>query len=156
MLGKVDLVCAAPIVICAARPNSEAQRHRLQCSRLIAGDFEPFHLRREIERSTTDFFGGSSAAFGEQLTNSLAAPDQVNCPEQSITIAKLEPPLIEQAALDTFHGEGNRAAGADCIQAQIVTAARSPQHDTRIVDPTQRTKSEQIFVLDANTLSVVL
>src|SRR5205085_2029983 len=48
--GEVRLVGTAAVVVGAARADGEAQRHRLQGARLVAGDLQPLDVRGEIRR----------------------------------------------------------------------------------------------------------
>ena len=51
---------------------------------------------------------------------------------RACAVAELQPRRVEQTALDAFHGKGDRAAGADRVEPQLVAPPRRPQHDVRI------------------------
>ena len=54
LVREIHLVGAAAIVVGAARAHGEAQRHRLQRPRLVAGNLEALDLRRERDAVVPD------------------------------------------------------------------------------------------------------
>ena len=67
---KVGLVGAGAVVVGAARVDREAERHRLQRARLVAGELQALHVRRERRRALAD----TSAAAREPWASSGAEP----------------------------------------------------------------------------------
>ena len=65
-------------------------------------------------------------------------------------VAEFQPRLIQPAALDALHREGNGTSGADGVEPQLVAALRCAQHGVGIADTAQRAESEQALVFDAH------
>ena len=134
LVGEVDLVGAAAIVIGAAGADREPQRHRLQRARLVAGNLQTLDLRRKRQRVVSDRLRRAAAAFRQQIADALPTTDQIDGAQQRSAVAEDEPRLIEQAALDALHGEGDRAAGADRVDAELVAALRRAQDGVAVAD----------------------
>ena len=74
--------------------------------------------------------------------------------QHGVAAAERQPGLVEQAALDAFHREGDRAAGADGVDAELVAALRRAQHRVAIADAAQRAEREQALVFQPRTPAV--
>ena len=56
------------------------------------------------------------------------------------------------APLGALHGKGDRAAGADRVEPQLIAPLRSAEHDLGIVDFAERAQGEQVFILQPHAL----
>src|SRR5690349_2664054 len=107
LVGKIDLVGSAPVVIRAARPYGKAQSHRLQRTGLVSGNLEAFDLRSESNAVMADRLCGASTSLSQQISNTLAAANHVDRPQQSVSGSEGEPWLFDQSSLRTLHGESD-------------------------------------------------
>ena len=123
LVREIDLVGAAAIVVGAARADGEAERHGLQRPRLVAGNLEALHLRRESRccrgRSLAPRGGCPRPAGRRGPRARRSARSRAAARRRSPNV---QPRLVEPAALDAFHRERDRAAGADRVDAELVAA----------------------------------
>ena len=133
LVREIDLVGAAAVVVGAAGADGEAQGHRLQRSRLVAGNLEALDLRSERDAVVPNRLGRAAAALGQQIAEALAAADQLDRAQHGVAAPEREPGLVEPSAFDTLHGEGDGAARADRVDAQLVaeTWMRGARHQGR-------------------------
>ena len=68
LTGQVGLVGARAVVVGAARVDGEAEGHRVQGARLVAGHLQTLDVRREVGGAAADLFGRPPRALGEQRT----------------------------------------------------------------------------------------
>ena len=69
---------------------------------------------------------------------------------ESFAVAEAEIWYIKESAFCTLHREGDRAAGADCVEAEFIAECRSAQNRIWVGDAAQGAESEQVFVLHAH------
>ena len=154
LVREVNLVGAAAIVVGAAGADREAQRHRLQRPGLVAWNLEALHLRSERDAVVPDRLGRTAAALGQQVADALAAAHELDRPQHRVTAPEGEPGLIEPSAFDTLHREGDRAAGADRIDAEVVAEPGCAEHGVGVAHAAERTQREQALVLEPDTVLV--
>src|ERR671918_1934956 len=96
-----------------------------------------------------DGLRGATAAFAKQLADPLTAADQIDCAQHRLAAAEPKPLLVEHSAFDAFHGEGDRPARADRIDAELVATLCRAQDGVAVAHATERAERKQAFVLDA-------
>ena len=82
---------------------------------------------------------GAAAAFGQQIAQAFAPADQLDRPQQRRRRRRTSATARRAAALDALHRKGDRAAGADRVDAELVAALRRAQHG--VADRRRRTAS---------------
>src|SRR4029450_6349572 len=78
-------------------------------------------------------------------------PDQIDPPQQCLATAEDQPRFVEPSALDALHRKGDRPAGADGIEAQLVASLRRAEDVIGAADANQGSEREEALILDANT-----
>ncbi len=68
----------------------------------------------------------------------------------ALAVAEPQPRFVQPSPLDTLHREGDGAAGADRVEAELVAAPGRAQDGVGVADAAQRAEREQAFVFDAN------
>src|SRR5215471_1150111 len=76
LVGKIDLVGAAPIVVRATRSYGKAQSHRLQRTWLVSRNLEALDLWSESDAVVADRLVRASTSLSQQVANSLPAAKQ--------------------------------------------------------------------------------
>src|SRR4051794_32957617 len=151
--GQVGLVGARAGVVRTPGVDREAERHRLQRARLVAGGLHALDVRRERVRALPDLLRRRARALGEQRADALARADLVDHPQQRVGVPEAQPRRVDQAALDALHRPRDRAAGGDGVEPELVAAAARGEHRVRVGDAAQRTEREDVLVLDAHALA---
>src|SRR5262249_26857268 len=67
--------------------------------------------------------------------------------------AEPQPRLVDQLPLDALHGPGDRAAGRDRVQTELVAACTGRDHRIRIAHPAQWSEREHVLVLHPGLLA---
>src|SRR3954453_16344265 len=151
--GQVGLVGARAVVVRTAGVDREAERHRLQRARLVAGELHALDVRRERVRALPDLLRRRPRALGEQRADALARADLVDHAQQRVGVPEAQPRRVHQAAFDALHRPRDRAAGGDGVEPELVAAAARSEHPVRVGDPAQRPEGEDVLVLDAHALA---
>src|SRR5262249_5064478 len=141
-------VRAAAVVIGAARAHGETESHRLEGARFVSGNLQSLDLGCERDAAMADRLCGALAAFGQEVAQALARADELDGPMHGGAVAKSQPGRVEPSVLRALHGECDCAAGADRVDAELVTQARRAQHCVRVGDSAQRAEGEQALVLE--------
>ena len=81
--------------------------------------FQTLYRYGELLGFTADLFGGSNATFSEQLSDALAAGNQLNAPEHRLGVAGASTPMGAIEVLSASVG------GVDGSVAQAITAGLS-------------------------------
>src|SRR3954470_15208064 len=152
--GQVGLVGARAVVVRAAGVDREAERHRLQRARLVAGELHALDVRRERVRALPDLLRRRARALGEQRADALARADLVDHAEQAAGVPEAQPRRVDQAALDAFHRPRDRAAGGDRVEPELVAAAACGEDRVGVGDAAERAEREDVLVLDAHALAI--
>ena len=129
--------------------DGQPQRHRLQRARLVPGQLQALDLRREVDRALADDLGRPPRPLGQQLAEARAGADEVERAQQRGAVAEPQPRRVDQPALGALHRPGDRAAGRDRVQAQLVAAGAGREHVVRVGHPAQRPEREHVLVLHA-------
>ena len=74
---EVGLVGAGAVVVGSAGVHGEAERHRVQRARLVAGELEALHVGGEALRPLAHLLGRAAGALGEQVAEAVARADLV-------------------------------------------------------------------------------
>jgi hypothetical protein len=135
---EIHLVSAAAVVVRTAGANGEAQRHRLQRSRLVAGNLEALDLRGKRDALVSDCLSRATTALGQQVPETLAPTHERDRTQHRISASESQPRLVKPSTFDTLHGEGDRAADTDRVDAQLVAQLGRAENDVGIAHPTQR------------------
>ena len=151
LVGEVHLVGAAAIVIGAARAHREPERHRLQRPRLVAGNLEALHLRRERDAAVADRQrrrGGCPRPAGRR--GPRARPISSIARSSASPLAERQPRLVEQPR--STHSIAKAIVPPVLIVSmpELVAALRRAQHGVGVADAAQRAQREQALVLEAH------
>jgi hypothetical protein len=84
-----------------------------------------------------DHLGRAAAAIGQQLADAVTLADQIDGAQQRLAAAEHQPRFVEESALDAFHREGDGAARADGVDAQLVAPLRCAQDRIPVADAAQ-------------------
>ncbi len=151
---KIDLVSAAAIVIRAARAHGEAQRHRLQRARLVAGNLEALDLRRERDAVVADRLGRAPASLRQQIADALAAADQLDRAQHRVAA-----PNVSQGS--SSHPRSTHSIAKAIVPPALIVSMPSSshsldgaQHGVRIADAAQRAEREQAFVFQPDAVVI--
>src|SRR5436190_24372944 len=106
----------------SACTHGETERHRLQRPGFVTRNLESLHLRCEVDAAVADRMSCATAAVGQQVADSAARTNQIDGAQQRIAVAELQPWLVQPSALHALHCKGDRAAGADGVQAKLVAS----------------------------------
>src|SRR5262249_37092553 len=110
-----------------------------------------FNLRRDREAVVADRLSRAAASLRQEVPDALAPTDQLDHAMHRVAGSESQPGLVEPSALDALHGKGNRATGADGVDAEIVTESGSAKHGVGIAHTAHWTESEQAFIFKAHT-----
>ena len=94
--GQVGLVGAGAVVVGAAGVDREAERHRVQGARLVAGHLHALDVRREVGRVTADLLGCPPGPLGQQRPDAGAVADLVERAQQRLAVAEAQPGRVDQ------------------------------------------------------------
>ena len=122
LVGKVDFVGAAAIVVGAARAHGKPERHGLQRPRLVAGNLEALDLRGNRQAVVANRVSRSTAALGQQIAKAVPQANQIDRPQQRVAPSEGQPRLVEPAPFDTLHGKRDRATRTDGIDPEFVAS----------------------------------
>jgi hypothetical protein len=115
-------------VVGPARVDRQPERHRLQRARLVARQLEPLHVRREGGGPAADLGGRPARALRQQVAEPRPRADLVQRSQQPLRVAEAQPWRVDQAALGALHRPGDRAAGRDRVEPQLVAARAGREH----------------------------
>ena len=128
---QIGFVGSRPVVVGFARVDLKPERHRVQRSRLVAGNSRPLTCMARFSRPKRADARREPSA--KRSPTPSRAPISSICPQQGIGVAEAQP--VRDARL---HRPRDRAAGRDRVQAELVAARARLQDLVRIVDADQR------------------